>query len=58
MCVQLDTGNSSLGEIETAVDVCLREGNANIVIHQCPSGYPARVESINPPHYCNAEANV
>ena len=47
MCVQLDTGSSSLGEIEAAVDVCLQEGNSNIVIHQCPSGYPARVESIN-----------
>jgi sialic acid synthase SpsE len=23
------------------------EGNENIIIHQCPSGYPARIESIN-----------
>lgn len=47
MCVQLDTGNSTLGEIERAVDVCVAAGNENIIIHQCPSGYPARVESIN-----------
>jgi N,N'-diacetyllegionaminate synthase len=47
MCIQLDTGNSTIGEIEAAVDVCLREGNDNIVIHQCPSGYPARLDSIN-----------
>jgi sialic acid synthase SpsE len=47
MCLQLDTGNATLGEIEAAVDVARVEGNENIVIHQCPSGYPARLESIN-----------
>ncbi|MGE0254659.1 MAG: N-acetylneuraminate synthase family protein [Alphaproteobacteria bacterium] len=47
MCLQLDTGNATLGEIEAAVDVILAEGNRNIIIHQCPSGYPARLESIN-----------
>lgn len=45
--IQLDTGNSTLGEIEEAVDVVLSEGNDRIIIHQCPSGYPARLESIN-----------
>jgi sialic acid synthase SpsE len=47
MCVQLDTGNSTIGEIEEAIDVILQEGNENIIIHQCPSGYPAHLESIN-----------
>lgn len=47
LCLQLDTGGSTLGEIESAVDVILNEGNSNIIIHQCPSGYPARLESIN-----------
>lgn len=47
MCIQLDTGNATLGEIETAVDIIRREGNEHIIIHQCPSGYPARLESIN-----------
>lgn len=47
MCVQLDTGNSTLGEIEAAVDVIRGEGNENIIIHQCPSGYPAHLDSIN-----------
>lgn len=47
MCIQLDTGNASLGEVEQAVDVVRSEGNENIIIHQCPSGYPARLESIN-----------
>lgn len=47
MCIQLDTGKSSLGEIENAIDVIRGEGNEDIIIHHCPSGYPARLESIN-----------
>lgn len=47
MCLQLDTGNSSIGEIEAAIDVIRAEGNENIIIHHCPSGYPARLEGIN-----------
>lgn len=47
MAVQLDTGNATLGEIERAVDTILAAGNERIIIHQCPSGYPARLESIN-----------
>ena len=46
MVIQLDTGNASLGEIEQAVDIIQAEGNERIIIHQCPSGYPARLESI------------
>jgi N,N'-diacetyllegionaminate synthase len=47
LCLQIDTGNATIGEIETAVDVIRAEGNENIIIHHCPSGYPARLESIN-----------
>ena len=47
MCIQLDTGMSTIGEIEIAVDAILAEGNDNIILHQCPSGYPARIDSIN-----------
>ena len=47
MCIQLDTGNASLGEVEQAVEICNLAGNHNIIIHNCPSGYPARLESIN-----------
>lgn len=47
MCLQIDTGNSNLGEIEAAVDVIRSEGNENIIIHQCPSGYPAHLDSVN-----------
>lgn len=47
LCLQLDTGMATLGEVEQAVDIIRSEGNENIVIHQCPSGYPARVDSIN-----------
>lgn len=47
MCLQLDTGNATLGEIEAAVDIIRAEGNENIIVHQCPSGYPAHLDSIN-----------
>jgi sialic acid synthase SpsE len=47
MCIQLDTGNATIGEVEKAVDIVVAEGNENIIIHNCPSGYPARLESIN-----------
>lgn len=47
MCIQLDTGKSSIGEIETAVDIVRAAGNNNIIIHHCPSGYPARLDSVN-----------
>lgn len=47
VCIQLDTGNATIGEIEEAVEVCRAEGNENIILHNCPSGYPARLESIN-----------
>jgi N,N'-diacetyllegionaminate synthase len=33
--------------METAVDIIRREGNENVIIHHCPSGYPARLQSIN-----------
>ncbi len=47
LCLQLDTGNASLGEIEVAIDVIRSEGNENIIIHHCPSGYPAKAEGVN-----------
>jgi len=45
--VQLDTGGNSLGEVERAVDWIRAQGNEQIIINHCPSGYPARLESIN-----------
>jgi len=45
--LQLDTGNSTLGEIEAAVECIVRAGNERIIIHHCPSGYPARRDGIN-----------
>ena len=47
ICLQLDTGNATLGEIEKALDVMLHEGKDNVIVHLCPSGYPARLESIH-----------
>lgn len=45
--IQLDTGSATFGEIENAIDVIREEGNEKIIIHNCPSGYPAHIESIN-----------
>ncbi len=45
--IQLDTGNSTIGEIADAIDIIKGEGNQNIIIHNCPSGYPANPASIN-----------
>lgn len=45
--IQLDTGSATFGEIEQAVDVIRAAGNDNFIIHNCPSGYPARLDSIN-----------
>ena len=47
LCIQLDTGNSTLNEIADAVDIIRGEGNENIIIHHCPSGYPARTDGVN-----------
>jgi sialic acid synthase SpsE len=47
MCIQVDTGNATIGEVEAAIDVIRIEGNDNVIIHHCPSGYPARLENIN-----------
>lgn len=47
MSIQIDTGNATLGEIEACVDMILQEENNRIIIHHCPTGYPARLESIN-----------
>lgn len=45
--IQIDTGNSEIWEIERAVNVIEDAGNNNIIIHHCPSGYPAYLESIH-----------
>lgn len=45
--VQIDTGGSSIGEIEEAIEWITEEGNSNIIINHCPTGYPARLESVN-----------
>ena len=47
MLIQLDTGMATIGEIEKAIRIIESENNNRILIHVCPSGYPARLESIN-----------
>ena len=47
MSIQLDTGNATMGEVEKAFEEVLKTGNKRIIIHNCPSGYPAKLESVN-----------
>ncbi len=47
MHLQLDTGNSTVEEVARAVEVIRSEGNDNIIIHHCPSGYPAPPTAVN-----------
>lgn len=45
--IQLDTGSAAIWEIERAVSAAEEEGCKNLIIHHCPSGYPARLEGIH-----------
>lgn len=45
--VQIDTGNSSMGEVAEAVEVLEQSGTNRIIINHCPSGYPANLTSVN-----------
>lgn len=47
LSIQIDTGMSSLREIYDAVKIIQSEKNNKIIIHHCPSGYPARLNSID-----------
>ncbi len=47
LCIQIDTGSGTIGEVESAIDVIVKAGNENIIIHHCPSGYPANLENVN-----------
>lgn len=45
--VQIDTGNASDTEIATAILTIKECGNDQIILHHCPSGYPANLDNIN-----------
>jgi len=45
--VQIDTGSSSIGEVAEAVEVLEQAGTDRIIINHCPSGYPAKLTSVN-----------
>jgi len=47
MSVQIDTGNAFLHEIAEAVHVLDHHGAEDVIIHHCPSGYPAITPKIN-----------
>lgn len=45
--VQVDTGGATLAEVEQGIEVLEEAGCKKIIVNHCPSGYPARLESIN-----------
>jgi sialic acid synthase SpsE len=47
MNVQIDTGNSTIGEVEAAVDLLSAEGSGGVIVHHCPPGYPAVPSAVN-----------
>lgn len=47
LCIQLDTGMSSFEEINEAIHIITKRGNEKIIIHHCPSGYPASLDGVN-----------
>jgi N,N'-diacetyllegionaminate synthase len=47
LLIQIDTGMASIDEIKKAVNVIVKEGNKKIIIHHCPTDYPARLDKVN-----------
>ncbi|MEG6616506.1 N-acetylneuraminate synthase family protein [Peptococcaceae bacterium 1198_IL3148] len=45
--IQVDTGSADIWEIERLITLVERHNNQNIIIHLCPTGYPAVLESIH-----------
>jgi len=45
--IMIDTGSSTIGEVEKTVDIIRSTGNDQIIINHCPSGHPARIDSVN-----------
>ena len=45
----LSTGMASLGEIETAIEICLKNSNNQIAVLHCVSSYPLNEENVNFP---------
>ncbi len=43
----ISTGVATLEELEDVVAICHQEGNANIILLQCTSAYPAPLENAN-----------
>jgi len=40
-------GRAKYDELEKGVEICEKNGNTNIIIMHCPSGYPARNDGVN-----------
>ena len=45
--IQLDTAMATLHELKSAIRVIEKKSNKKIIIHHCPTGYPAKINDIN-----------
>jgi N,N'-diacetyllegionaminate synthase len=45
--VQIDSGNATFDEINEAIKVVKECGNEQVIIHNCPSGYPANLSTVH-----------
>ena len=46
MSIQLDTGNATYEEIKIAIKKIEEQQNRRIIIHHCPTGYPAHLDNV------------
>jgi N,N'-diacetyllegionaminate synthase len=46
-CIQIDTGNSTLKEIEQAISTIRSSGNNNIIVHYNPPNYPTEIRNVS-----------
>lgn len=46
-CIQIDTGNSTLKEIEQAIFTIRSAGNNNIIVHYNPPNYPTEIRNVS-----------
>jgi len=45
--VQVDTGSGDITEISSAIQAIILNGNNNLIIHHCPTGYPATPDNVH-----------
>ena len=45
--IQIDTGLATIEEVKTTVNIIKKKKSMPLIIHHCPTGYPANLKNIN-----------